>query len=46
MAGVLDPPIAAAQTTRDGEIAATKRRLDELKSSKDLLDEVYAGPAQ
>lgn len=48
VAGILDAGVAAAQTARDSEIAATKRRLDELKSARDLqdlIDEVYDKPS-
>ncbi|BCA58145.1 hypothetical protein [Sphingomonas sp. HMP6] len=45
VAGVLDASVAAAQTVRDADAAATKRRLDEVKNAKDLqalLDEMNA----
>jgi len=38
VAGVLDAGVAAAQSARDAQGAATKRKLDELKNARDLQD--------
>ena len=45
VAGVVDAGVSGAQTMRDADIAATKRKLDELKNSRDLeklLEEMAA----